>query len=492
MRVTLSLSVLHFSQVASRSSSVCDLGSMLCWGLIFWPNILPLISFVVYCQGVKRRAKPLELFHFSLLLSPLSSFSLISQTLLPLPVAMASLAMLISTMLLAILPRIHAVSATSCFVLQSPSTRRLAHRSTKQRTSLFHNQSDEDTATSLAGVSRLNTLQTLLSERGAPGSRGCKITNGDLVAISPSEAATSSTYVNLHPHLFPLAKSDSTGNVICALRRAYADDADYDSPSINAPWPIVESAVGVPGMRLLALNSEHMMRRIAADADANLEGEDAEKIIGIYNEGLGKGELTDTQLDNVYEAGSVSKLGYGLDKYVLLRVGPFPDLYETMANNHLARGDTESSLIAAEANNGKFGGFGSTFAFYSKLLASLPQRSEEARDAARMCVRMPLPSMGLTREDFAQVSKMAQFATPIDTTDDAMEKMLHFYEKVRDHEKEDNSGDKTAKQIAMDEANYLLDVACLTGQSYGDVREKIAEIYSGAGMDEMAEFVKRS
>ncbi len=149
-------------------------------------------------------------------------------------------------------------------------------------------------------------------------------------------------------------------------------------------------------------------------------------------------------------------------------------------------------MIAAEANNGKFGGFGSTFAFYSKLLASLPQRSEEARDAARMCVRMPLPSMGLTREDFAQVSKMAQFATPIDTTDDAMEKMLHFYEKVRDHEKEDNSGDKTAKQTAMDEANYLLDVACLTGQSYGDVREKIAEIYSGAGMDEMAEFVKRS
>jgi hypothetical protein len=339
VRVTLSLSVLHFSQVASRSSSVCDLGSMLCWGLISGQYLLPLISFVVFLRG-QQKGETTRIIPLLTVAIP-SRPSLISQTLLPRPVAMASLAMLISTMLLAILPRIHAVSATSCFVLQSPSTRRLAHRSTKQRTSLFHNQSDEDTATSLAGVSRLNTLQTLLSERGAPGSRGCKITNGDLVAISPSEAATSSTYVNLHPHLFPLAKSESTGNVICALRRAYADDADYDSPSINAPWPIVESAVGVPGMRLLALNSEHMMRRIAADADANLEGEDAEKIIGIYNEGLGKGELTDTQLDNVYEAGSVSKLGYGLDKYVLLRVGPFPDLYETMANNHLARGDTE-------------------------------------------------------------------------------------------------------------------------------------------------------
>lgn len=299
-------------------------------------------------------------------------------------------------------------------------------------------------------------------------------------------------YVDLHPHLFPLAKSTSTGNLICALRRAYADDADYDSQSINAPWPLVESAVGVPGMRLLSLNSEHFMRRIAADADDGLSGEEADKIIGMYNDGLGEGNLSDRALDTKYEAGSVAKLGYGADKYILLRVGPFPDLYETMALNHLGREDTESSLIAAEANNGKFGGFGSTFAFYARLLSSLPQRAEEARDAARMCVRMPLPSMGLTRNDFAEISKMAQFALPDDSTDVAMQKMLDFYEKVREHEKEENSGDKTPKQTACDDANYLLDVACLTGQNYGEVRGKIAEIYEKAGMDEMAAFVARS
>jgi hypothetical protein len=129
------------------------------------------------------------------------------------------------------------------------------------------------------------------------------------------------------------------------------------------------------------------------------------------------GNLADRALDAKYEAGSVAKLGYGVEKYVLLRVGPFPDLYETMALNHLSRKDTESSLIAAEANNGKFGGFGSTFAFYAKLLSSLPQRAEEARDAARMCVRMPLPSMGLSRSDFSDISKMAQFASSDDSVD---------------------------------------------------------------------------
>ena len=237
------------------------------------------------------------------------------------------------------------------------------------------------------------------------------------------------------------------------------------------------------------------MRRIVADADDMLPPDEAASIIQLYNTDLGEGKLLHgnmAALDTKYEPGSVSKLGYGVDKYILLRIGPFPDLYETMALNHLSRQDVESSLIAAEANNGKFGGFGSTFAFYARLLSSLPQiRKDEARDAARMCVRMPLPSMGLTRNDFADISKLAQFAEEGDSTDVAMAKMLEYYEKIREHERDENGGDKTPKQVASDEANYLLDVACLTGRRYGEVRERIAEIYSGAGMDDMAAFVAR-
>ena len=120
-------------------------------------------------------------------------------------------------------------------------------------------------------VSRLSTLQALLSIWGAPGSVGCNLGNGDLIPVPPrSSSSCSSEYRDLHPHLLPLARSASSGHVICALRRGYADDVEYfDAPALLArPWPIVESAVGLPGMRLLSLNSEHLMRRIAADADA--------------------------------------------------------------------------------------------------------------------------------------------------------------------------------------------------------------------------------
>ena len=87
---------------------------------------------------------------------------------------------------------------------------------------------------------------------------------------------------------------------------------------------------------------------------------------------------------------------YGVDKYILLRVGPFPDLYERMAAQHAARGDEQSALIAAEANNSKFTGFASTFKHQAKLLSSFSKRDEESRDAARMCLRLPVASIGMT------------------------------------------------------------------------------------------------
>lgn len=329
--------------------------------------------------------------------------------------------------------------------------------------------------------------------RGAPGSIGCSMGEGDLVPVSHSSSSSSSSsseYHNLHPYLLPLAKSKSSGHLVCALRRWYADESEtFNTPSLLArPWPIVESAVGMPGMRLLSLNSEHLMRRIAADADANNGGDD---VVEIYNEGLGNGRLIEKSMDEPYIRGSVTKLGYGLDKYILLRVGPFPDLYETMSNLHLTKNDIKSSLIAAEASNGKFSGrFGSSFVFYAKLLAS-QQREEESRDAARMTLRMSLSTMGLTKKDYVDVARMTGYATADDDGDVALTKMLAMYEKIRNHEnKDEKPDDKTPQQKAIEDADYILDKACLMGQKYGEIRSDVATIYRNAGLEEDARFIE--
>ena len=170
------------------------------------------------------------------------------------------------------------------------------------------------------GVSRLETLQTLLSKHGAPGSQGCSSAD-DLEPITldlmtgdagdTPELVSSlmgiDEFKNLHPHLFPLARSKESGNLICALRRAYADDAtEWYENSSNAPWPIVEAQVGGLGMKLLALNSEHLMRRIVCECD--FAGGD-KSIVELYNKGLGQNAIVDKALDTPYEAGSVEKLG---------------------------------------------------------------------------------------------------------------------------------------------------------------------------------------
>jgi hypothetical protein len=410
----------------------------------------------------------------------------------------------LAAMLLAsILPRARATpsasrafSVPSCtFVLSRRDGR--GHRR-RRLVESFSSSSSDGEKTEQVNVSRLSTLQALLSEWGAPGSVGCNLGSGDLVAVPPSSSSSSSSgeYRDLHPHLLPLARSASSGHVVCALRRGYADDVEFfDTSALLArPWPIVESAVGLPGMRLLSLNSEHLMRRIAADADSSDNNEDAaSRVVETYNNGLGFGRLSEKSMDEPYVRGSVVKLGYGLDKYVLLRVGPFPDLYETMSNRHLLKGDVESSLIAAEACNVKFGGrFGSTFAFYAKLLASLsPRRDEESRDAARMTLRMPLPTLGLKRGEYVDVARMAGYALPEDDGNIAMARMLEMYETIREHEGNDNAGDKTPKQKAIEDADYVLDVACLMGRRYGDVRGEVAAIYRGAGMEEDARFMER-
>lgn len=391
-------------------------------------------------------------------------------------------------------------------------------RKTSSSSSLNGSSRSSLEADVLVGVSRFQTLQQLLSEHGAPGSTGCRTPDHDLqpISITASSSASSaanddevpelistiegdSEYLNLHPHLFPIAKSKSTGHIVCALRRAFAgggvnsSGGASSSNSINAQWPIVETTVDGLGYKLLALNSDHLMRRIVCECDANSE---RTNLIELYNNSIKDGASSSTSepITTPYEAGSVDKLGYGVDKYVLLKVGPFADIYETLAYSHAAKGDESSALISAEAANRKISGFASTFLFYAKLLDSLPNREEESRDAARMCLRMPLPSIGFSIDDFRKVAVLAQVANESDEDEVVLAKLQTMYEKMKEHESDDpqspaSSNDMTPEQKALDEANYILDTAALTGAKWNEIRPKLAEIYRSVGRDDMADFV---
>lgn len=373
---------------------------------------------------------------------------------------------------------------SAAFLSKTASTTASRHR-------LFATQPSAQLAVE-SGVSRLSTLQSLLVKFGAPGSQGCA-TADDLVPVTTTLQETpelvssldkDDVLRNLHPYLFPIAKSVKTGNYICAFRSPYVEDGKQQSP----PWPIVEAQLGGPGMSLLALNSEHLMRRIACESDFSGD----EQAIAEYNQDLGKGVLSDPALDNLYPAGDAAKLGYGVDKYVLLRVGPFPDLYQRMALQHAERGDEQSSLIAAETSSSKHECFGTTFRFYARLLKSFPARDDESRDAARMCLRLPLPTLGMTLEDFKEVAVLGQLADESDSPKEAAEKLKAMYEKMRQVEKEDDpSQGMTPEQLAIHEADHRINIAALTGESWSEIRTELGDKFRSINRDDMALFVDR-
>jgi len=366
-----------------------------------------------------------------------------------------------------------------------------------------------------SSVSRRSTLQTLLAKHGAPGSKFCSKPRdlepvGDALQDTPELVASmmsssgggeDSELSNLHPYLYPIARSTSSKSYyVCAYRNPFVEE----SGDVGHPWPIVEARVR-GGMQLLALNSEHLMRRIACECDGSSDDsddgetpEEKESIIQLYNEGLGKGLLADAALDTPYELGSVDKLGYGVDKFVLLRVGPFPDLYEKMSLQHSSKGDEQSSLIAAEAANSKLQGFGSTFKFYARVLQSLGEgRSEEARDAARMCLRLPLPTIGLSHDDLKEVAVIGQIADENDSIEVAVSKLKVMYDKMREVEQEDaqnpmDQQGKSPQQMVLDECAYLIDETLIASNGdveWNSIRSKLGALLRKAGLDDMASFV---
>mmetsp|Transcript_17079 Transcript_17079/g.27723 ORF Transcript_17079/g.27723 Transcript_17079/m.27723 type:complete len:115 (+) Transcript_17079:2187-2531(+) len=109
-----------------------------------------------------------------------------------------------------------------------------------------------------------------------------------------------------------------------------------------------------------------------------------------------------------------------------------------------------------------------------------------------MCLRMPLPSIGLDVDEFREVAILGQIAEESDTDEEVFAKLQAMYEKIREHEREDpmsGNNDMTPEQKAIDEANYLLDTIALTGANWKEIRPRLAEIYRSVGRDDMAEYV---
>jgi predicted RNase H-like HicB family nuclease len=107
---------------------------------------------------------------------------------------------------------------------------------------------------------------------------------------------------------------------------------------------------------------------------------------------------------------------------------------------------------------------------------------------------MALPSIGLHTGDFVRVSQLAGLCTQNDNVNTALNNMKDMFEKFKNHEEENEKerANMTPEQVAIEDANKILDKMVFVDDDDRDwttVRKEMGDIYANAGLNEMALFV---
>ncbi|CAM6094841.1 unnamed protein product [Calypogeia fissa] len=295
----------------------------------------------------------------------------------------------------------------------------------------------------VAGLEPQPYLPSLLSVLQAKGDVSC----------SPYERRK-----GLFPLAIPLSEQPVSDGSLTALLR-------WPTPVEGMDVPVV--SVHKHGVTLLAKNMRDYIHRAMVEEESSSSGQE-DRVYSMAGE-MGQ---------NLYSRGDfgASKVG-SLDVYLLKKVGKFPDVCERLALNHLAKGDEISALVTGEFYCRQlFPGFGRPYVFNAQLLHKAG-RKLEAKEAARIALKSPWWTLGCSYETVAEIAGWGN------------EQVEFMKERVTEEgRKEDLLKGKTAGQVALDQAAFLLDLGAVDG-SWDEIREQLASFYSEAGMDDVSKFI---
>ncbi len=282
------------------------------------------------------------------------------------------------------------------------------------------------------------------------------LVRGGEVGAAPNERS------NLHPFLIPLSKNEATGATTGLLRWPTAPE--------TMDLPIARTIPGSLSLSLVAPSAISHVSRVHATADYAGNNTYAAELRALAP----AAELT---------AGAAERSGMPLERYIVLHVGYFPDVYRDLAEFHLAKDDVPSALVTCERANTLFPGWASPHVYHARLLQRLG-RAMEARDSARFALQMPLWTMG----GAGVVQDMGRLAGYQDD-----ESLRKIYQRLfEDKREKDIAEGKAPEQVALDRAAYYLDWATARGVTqWDDVDlEVLAELYDQAKLPDIATFVR--
>ena len=197
---------------------------------------------------------------------------------------------------------------------------------------------------------------------------------GDTV-VSPSDRK------GLIPFLIPLTKTKE-GSITSYIR--------WPTQKEGTPLQIVRTTEA--GITLLALDTNQLIHRLIVELDFNVHPEAPIYIEKLNNIGINykSGDYIPMIKSGKFPTLTKDDLSLVLDRFILSKVGSFPDCLERLAENFLKNGSEVSAFVTGERAVTVFYGWGSPMRFNALLMSKVKGREAEAVSViVYMCIYHP-------------------------------------------------------------------------------------------------------
>jgi hypothetical protein len=213
-------------------------------------------------------------------------------------------------------------------------------------------------------------------------------------------------------------------------------------------------------------------RRVAAEADAAAAEGDSSQLSTLLTAAV---EAAVESGAKPYEAGELAASKLKPSQFLLLRVGPFADVWDTVAHARLASGEETAALVAAERATGLNAGWDCCFYLQAQLMEKLG-RKEEQRDLALSALEAPFWTLGAPLREVMAAAQLSH-------VDDLRSLVRAMEDQVREQQ---NAPPRTPSELASLTALGALDTVVRTRGSWDDARGPVASALREAGLDEAA------
>eukprot|EP00929_Paragymnodinium_shiwhaense_P000387 TRINITY_DN100637_c0_g1_i1.p1 TRINITY_DN100637_c0_g1~~TRINITY_DN100637_c0_g1_i1.p1 ORF type:complete len:462 (+),score=113.23 TRINITY_DN100637_c0_g1_i1:77-1462(+) len=177
-----------------------------------------------------------------------------------------------------------------------------------------------------------------------------------------------------------------------------------------------------------------------------------------------------------------------LDRWLLLNVGAFPDVYYNLTDEHVRKGETQTGLVIADTMRDAFGqAWGFPHAYCCKILrdnfdgkGEVENRDVEADHCAQRCFTSGYPLWTLDAKDETDMEMLNTLLleAKMPKLGDMNSLRIWYLKRVTDDQRAAvRTGSISHGCATLAKAQALMDAVCCSHKSYKGIREEMRDLY---------------